>query len=66
MNVSELINELLVELAFRSTEGYPNLKNRTQIRILAEILDEWGYTSIKNEIVNNLLQEDEEKRFSVI
>ena len=63
MNVSELINELLVELAFRSTEGYPNLKNRTQIRILAEILDEWGYTSIKNEIVNNLLQEDEEKRF---
>ncbi len=64
MNVSELINELLVELAFRSNEGYPNLKDKTQIRILAEILDEWGYSSIKNEIVNNLLETEGEKRFN--
>lgn len=63
MNISELINELLTELTFRSTEGYPNLKNKVQIRLLAEILDEWGYSSVKNEIINNLLESDKEKRF---
>ena len=54
MNKNELIKELLSELSYRSNEGYPMLDNREQISILAEILDEWGYTKIKNELIENL------------
>jgi hypothetical protein len=36
------------------------LDNREQISILAEILDEWGYAEIKNELIQNLLEADGE------
>ncbi len=61
MNKNELIKELLSELSYRSNEGYPMLDNREQISILAEILDEWGYTKIKNELIENLLEADDKK-----
>ena len=60
MEKNELIKELLSELSYRSNEGYPMLDNREQISILAEILDEWGYTEIKNELIENLLEADKE------
>ena len=60
MEKNELIKELLSELSYRSNEGYPMLDNREQISILAEILDEWGYTEIKNELIQNLLEADGE------
>jgi len=60
MEKNELIKELLSELSYRSKEGYPMLDNREQISILAEILDEWGYTEIKNELIENLLEADDE------
>ena len=60
MEKNELIKELLSELSYRSKEGYPMLDNREQISILAEILDEWGYTEIKNELIQNLLEADGE------
>ena len=60
MNKNELIKELLSELSYRSNEGYPMLDNREQISIIAEILDEWGYTEIKNELIENLLEADKE------
>ena len=56
MEKNELIKELLSELSYRSNEGYPILKNREHISILAEILDDWGYGSIKNELIENLLE----------
>jgi hypothetical protein len=56
MEKNELIKELLSELSYRSNEGYPMLDNREQISIIAEILDEWGYTEIKNELIENLLE----------
>tara|TARA_Y100000389_G_scaffold190607_1_gene215640 strand:+ start:396 stop:2465 length:2070 start_codon:yes stop_codon:yes gene_type:complete len=61
MEKNELIKELLSELSYRSKEGYPKLDNREQISILAEILDEWGYTEIKNELIENLLEADDKK-----
>jgi len=61
MEKNELIKELLSELSYRSNEGYPMLDNREQISILAEILDEWGYTEIKNELIENLLEADDKK-----
>ena len=60
MEKNELIKELLSELSYRSNEGYPMLDNREQISIIAEILDEWGYTEIKNELIENLLEADKE------
>ena len=60
MEKDTLIKELLSELSYRSNEGYPMLDNREQISILAEILDEWGYTEIKNELIQNLLEADGE------
>ena len=60
MEKNELIKELLSELSYRSNEGYPMLDNREQISIIAEILDEWGYTEIKNELIQNLLEADKE------
>ena len=56
MKKNELIKELLLELSYRSNEGYPILENREHISIIAEILDEWGCGSIKNELIENLLE----------
>lgn len=60
MEKNELIKELLSELSYRSNEGYPILKNREHISIIAEILDEWDLTEIKNELIENLLEADGE------
>ena len=56
MERRELIKELLSELSYRSNEGYPILDNKEHISILAEILDEFGLDSIKNELIENLLE----------
>ena len=56
MERRELIKELLSELSYRSNEGYPILDNKEHISILAEILDEFGLGSIKNELIENLLE----------
>ena len=60
MNKNEFIQELLIELSYRSDEGYPILTNGNHISILSEILDEWGYSDIKNELINNLLEAGEQ------
>lgn len=60
MNKNEFIQELLIELSYRSDEGYPILTNGNHISILSEILDEWGYSDIKNELINNLLEAEGE------
>ena len=59
MNKREFITELLSELSYRSDEGYPLLTKSTHITILSEILDEWGLSEIKNELIQNLLEADE-------
>jgi len=61
MSVSELINEILSEWAYRIDDGMPNPKNPTHINELGIILSEMGLSSIKNELLENL--EEEEKQF---
>ena len=60
MNKTEFIEELILEISYRSDEGYPILNKSTHITLLSEILDEWGYTEIKNELIENLLEADGE------
>lgn len=57
MNHTQLIDELIHELSFRSKEGIPNFNNKEHIWILSEILTEWGLGEIKHQLLENLLQE---------
>lgn len=54
MNKKSFINELILELSYRSEEGYPNFTNPTHIAILSEILDEWGLSEIKDSLIKNI------------
>ena len=64
MEKNEFILELLHELSYRSDEGYPILSKQSHIYLISEILDEWGYGDIKNELIQNLTEAGEEKKYS--
>ena len=57
MNLSELINEILSEWAYRVEDGMPNPKNPTHIKELGIVLSEMGLSHIKNTLIENLLTE---------
>ena len=57
MNISELINEILLEWAYRVDDGMPNPKDANHLRQLSNVLDEMGLSHIKNVLVENLLTE---------
>jgi hypothetical protein len=58
-----MIEEILNEWAYRVDDGMPNPKNLQHIRELAEVLDEMGLSSIKNELIQNLMEAGEDKNF---
>lgn len=57
MNLSELINEILSEWAYRCDDGMPNPKNPIHLKELGVVLSEMGLSHIKNALVENLLME---------
>jgi hypothetical protein len=57
MNLSELINEILSEWAYRVEDGMPNPKNPTHLKQLGIVLSEMGLSHIKPQLVENLLTE---------
>ena len=59
MNVSQLINEILSEWAFRVDNGMPNPKNPTHLKELGIVLSEMGLSHIKNDLVKNLTEAEE-------
>ena len=58
MTLSELINEIVSEWGCRVDDGMPNPKNRQHLRELVEVLEVMGLSSIKNELIGNLLEGD--------
>jgi hypothetical protein len=58
MTLSELINEILSEWGCRVDDGMPNPKNPKHLRELVEVLEVMGLSSIKNELIGNLLEAD--------
>jgi len=62
MTKSELINEILSEWAYRVEDGQPNPKNTKHLAELSIVLSEMGLYSIKNELFENL--EEDEKKFT--
>jgi hypothetical protein len=57
MNLSELINEILSEWAYRCDDGMPNPKNKVHLNELSIVLSEMGLSHIKDTLVENLLTE---------
>jgi hypothetical protein len=57
MNLSELINEILSEWAYRVDDGMPNPKNPTHLKELGVVLSEMGLSHIEGMLVENLLTE---------
>jgi hypothetical protein len=57
MNLSELINEILSEWAYRCDDGMPNPKNKAHLNELSIVLNEMGLSHIKDTLVENLLTE---------
>lgn len=62
MNITKFIDKLLTELSYRVKEGYPILDNKEHIRILSDILREWGLGDEAHTFIYNLTEADE-KRF---
>jgi hypothetical protein len=58
MTLSELIKEILSEWGCRVDDGMPNPKNPKHLRELVEVLEVMGLSSIKNELIGNLLEAD--------
>ena len=63
MNLSELINDILVEWAYRVDDGMPNPKNPTHLKELGIVLSEMKLFHIKEDLVKGLLGEAEEGGF---
>ena len=63
MNINDFIDELITELAFRTESGIPDLKNRTHLNLLSEILIEWGMGELETPLMWALLNEDDVKQF---
>jgi hypothetical protein len=58
MNLSELINEILVEWAYRIDDGQPNPNNPKHISELSLVLSEMGLGEIKHELIQTLTEAD--------
>ena len=58
MNLSELINEILSEWAYRVDDGQPNPKNEKHLAQLSIVLSEMGLSDIKAELFENITEAD--------
>lgn len=57
MNISELINEIISEWAYRVDDGMPDAKNQAHLKELSIVLKEMGLSHIKDTLIENLLNE---------
>jgi hypothetical protein len=56
-----LINDIIEEWAYRVNNGMPNPKNSKHLDVLSSVLTEMGLGNIKNELLKNLMEADDEK-----
>ena len=55
---NQIIENILIEWAYRVDNGMPNPKNKEHISILSEVFSDLGLSEIKNEFIQILLSED--------
>ena len=58
LSKGEIINEILIEWAYRLDSGMPNPNNKEHIWVLSEVLTDLGLSEIKSELISNLLEAD--------
>ena len=56
MNVRELIDEIVSEVSYRTENGLVDFKNREHLYILSEVLIEMGLGVVKDELIQNLME----------
>ena len=66
MNLSELINEILVEWAYRVDNGQPNPKNEKHLAELSIVLSEMGLSHIKAELFENITEADKNFKSAIL
>ena len=66
MNLSELINEILVEWAYRVDDGQPNPKNEKHLAQLSIVLSEMGLSHIKAELFENITEADKNFKSAIL
>jgi hypothetical protein len=59
MNLSELINEIVSDWAYRVNDGMPNPKNPIHVKELENVLSEMGLGHIKSELLKSLNEAEE-------
>ena len=57
MNITELINEIVSDWAYRVNDGMPDVKNPTHLKELRIVLREMGISQIEDILIENLLTE---------
>jgi hypothetical protein len=57
MNITELINEIVSNWAYRVNDGMPDVKNPTHLKELRIVLKEMGISQIEDILIENLLTE---------
>ena len=61
-HISEIIDEILVEWAYRVHDGMPNIKNTTHIQQLRESMEELNLPNkVIYEVINNLINEKKDE-----
>jgi hypothetical protein len=66
MNLSELINEILSEWAYRVDDGQPNPKNEKHLAELSIVLSEMGLSHIKEELFENITEADKNFKNAIL
>jgi len=66
MNLSELINEILSEWAYRVDDGQPNPKNKKHLAQLSIVLSEMGLSNIKDELFENITEADKNFKNAIL
>jgi hypothetical protein len=66
MNINDFIDQLIVELAYRTDSGIPDLKNKKHLDLLSEILLEWGLGELETPLLTILTEAEspEDKNYS--
>ena len=57
MNITELINEIVSDWAYRLKDGIPDVKNPTHLKELRIVLKKMGISQIEDILIENLLTE---------
>jgi hypothetical protein len=66
MNLSELINEIISEWAYRVDDGQPNPKNKKHLAQLSIVLSEMGLSNIKDELFENITEADKNFKNAIL